>query len=191
VALLGRAIAPTTRHRDAALEGFRRVIADYRNSYYGRAAVQEAGRIQAAMRPAGAGPVSPARLTWPATIAPSPRPANASVIEHLLAAGMYDEAIAELRRLQATGQPTLVDATLAFALNRQGKLRPAITPCGAYPQLWRRAGKPCRRKSSPSSSAGWNLLFSHATAKRLVRSWSRAGGPGIDLPGDVARRAWD
>ena len=52
---------------------------------------------------------------------------NAPLIQSLLAAGMYDEAIGELRRLQASGLASpLVEATIAFALNRQGKLRPAI-----------------------------------------------------------------
>jgi len=130
-------------HRDAALENYARVIADYRNSYYGRAAVREAERIRAAMRPAGAGPVSPARLTWTGAIVPSPRPPNASLVEHLLAAGMFDDAIAEMRQLQAGGNGSpLVDASIAFALNRQGKLRPAITAMRrAYPQFMSAGGE--------------------------------------------------
>ena len=39
-------------NREAAVAGYRRVIADYRNSYYGRAAVKEIEQIQAARRPA-------------------------------------------------------------------------------------------------------------------------------------------
>jgi soluble lytic murein transglycosylase len=158
-------------HRDEALDGFRKVIADYRNSYYGRAARQEAQRILAAQRPAGAGQVSPAKLTWPVSLSPGPRPANAPLIEHLLAAGMYDEAILELRRLQASGQgSSLVDATVAYALNRQGKLRPAITAMRrAYPQFMAEGGEalPQEILSVIFPIDHWPLLQAHATAKQL------------------------
>ena len=160
-------------HRDQALDGYRRVIADYRNSYYGRAAIREAERIQAAMRPAGAGPVSPARLEWPSTIAPSPRPGNAALIEALLAAGMYDEAIAELRQLQAAGGGSpLVDATLAYALNRQGKLRPAITAMRrAYPQFMAEGGEalPQEILTVIFPIDHWDLIQSHAARRGLDR----------------------
>jgi hypothetical protein len=54
-----------------AFDAFRRVIADYRNSYYGRAAIQEAAQLQsAAVRTA----ISPARRTWPATVVPAGPP---------------------------------------------------------------------------------------------------------------------
>jgi soluble lytic murein transglycosylase len=128
---------------DAALAGYARAIADYRNTYYGRAAIRESERIQAAMRPAGAGPVSPASLEWPPTLVAGPRPDNAELIQSLLAAGMYEEAIGELRRVQATaGTSPLVEATIAFALNRQGRLRPAITAMRrAYPQFMAAGGE--------------------------------------------------
>jgi soluble lytic murein transglycosylase len=158
-------------HRDMALDGFRRVIADYRNSYYGRAAMQEAGRVQAALRPAGAGAVSPARLTWPSSISPTARPANGLVIEHLLAAGMYDDAIAELRRLQANGQGSpLVEATLAYALNRQGKLRLAISAMRrAYPQFMAEGGEalPQEILAVIFPVQHWPLLQSNAAARGI------------------------
>jgi soluble lytic murein transglycosylase len=158
-------------HRTEALDGFRRVIADYRNSYYGRAAIREVESIQAAMRPAGAGPVSPARLTLPAALVPGVRPPNASTIEHLLAAGMFDEAIAELRRLQASGQGSpMVEATLGYALNRQGKLRPGIQAMRrAYPQFMAEGGEalplPILQVIFPIDY--WELIQTHASAKRL------------------------
>ena len=158
-------------HRDAALDGFRRVIADYRNSYYGRAATYQAERILSALRPKGAGPVSPARRTWPSTLVPSPRPPNASVIEHLLAAEMYDEAVAELQRLRATGSGSpLVDATLAYALNRQGKLRFGITAMRrAYPQFMAEGGEALPREilTVIFPIDHWNLLQFHASAQAL------------------------
>ena len=157
--------------RDLAIQGYRRVIADYRNSYYGRAAVKEVEQIQAAARPAGAGPVSPARLTWREAIVPAAPPANAPLIEHLLAAGMYDEAAAELRRLQANGQGSpLVDATLAYALNRQGKLRPGITAMRrAYPQFMAEGGEALPKEilTVIFPIDYWELIQTHANAKRL------------------------
>ena len=157
--------------RDKAIAGFRRVIADYRNSYYGRAAIKEIEEIQAAARPAGKGPVSPARLTWTEAIVPAPPPANAGLIEHLLAAGMYDEAIGELRRLQANGQgSSLVDATLAYALNRQGKLRPGITAMRrAYPQFMAEGGEALPRDilTVIFPIDYWELIQTHAVARKL------------------------
>jgi soluble lytic murein transglycosylase len=156
---------------DAAVAGYRRVIADYRNSYYGRAAVRELEQIHAARRPAGAGPVSPARRTWTEAIVPAAPPANAPLIEHLLAARMYDEAAAELKRLQATGQGSpVVDATLAYALNRQGKLRPAITAMRrAYPQFMAEGGEALPREilTVIFPIDYWELIQSHAVAKKL------------------------
>lgn len=158
-------------HRAEALEGFKRVIADYRNSYYGRAAIREVESIQAATRPAGAGPVSPARLTLPAALTPGVRPPNAETIEHLLAAAMYDEAIAELRRLQATGQGSpMVEATIGYALNRQGKLRPGITAARrAYPQFMAEGGEalPVDLLQVIFPIDYWELIQTHANAKRL------------------------
>jgi len=158
-------------HRDAALEGFRRTIADYRNSYYGRTAIQEVMRLQPVVRTSRENPVSPARTTWPASIAPAMRPANGAVIEQLLAAGMHEDAIAELRRLQSSGQGSpLIDATLAWALNRQGKLRPAITAMRrAYPQFMAEGGEalPQEILTVIFPIDHWSLLRAQAAAKSL------------------------
>jgi soluble lytic murein transglycosylase len=64
-------------------------------------------------------------------------PANTRLIQQLLAAGLYDDAILELRRVQRqSGAFPLVEATIAYALNRLGQLRPAITAMRrAYPQF--------------------------------------------------------
>jgi soluble lytic murein transglycosylase len=150
-----------------AFDAFRRVISDYRNSYYGRAAIQEAAQMNSVVRTA----ISPARLTWPATVVPAARPSNSRLIEHLLAAGMYDDAIAELRRLQASGQGSpLVDATIAYALNRQGKLRLGINAMRrAYPQFMSEGGEALPREilAVIFPIDHWPLLRSEAAAKRL------------------------
>ena len=158
-------------HRDLGLERFRQVIADYRNSYYGREAASAAEEIRAAMRPPGAGPVAPASRELPATIAAGARPDNASIIESLLAAGMYGEAISEIRRAQAaSGNSPLLDATLAYALNRQGRLRPAITAMRrAYPQFMAAGGEalPADILTVIFPVDHWDLIQKHAAARNL------------------------
>jgi soluble lytic murein transglycosylase len=158
---------------EAALAGYARTIADYRNLYYGRAAIRETERIQAARRPAGAGPVSPASLELPPTISAGPRPDNATLIESLLASRMDDEAIGELRHLQATGGASpLVEATIAFALNRQGRLRPAITSMRrAYPQFMAAGGEALPKEilTVIYPLDHWGVIVSHAAEKKLDR----------------------
>jgi hypothetical protein len=74
---------------------------------------------------------------------PGPRPANAALLQALLGAGLYDDAVAELRRVQREGGSSpLVEATIAYALNRQGELRPAIQAMRrAYPQFMAAGGE--------------------------------------------------
>lgn len=133
--------------REAAAAGFRRVIEFYRNSYYGRLAMLELEQLVRPNRPAGA-PVSPASRTLPPSIAPGRVPANAELIRALLAEGLYDDAMAEIRRVQRdSGTSPLLEATLAYALNRQGQLRPAITAMRrAYPQFMAEGGEALPRE---------------------------------------------
>ncbi len=160
--------------RDAALAGYARAIADYRNTYYGRAAIRESEAIQAALRPAGAGPVSPASLEWPATVTAGSRPDNADLIQELLAAGMYEEAIGELRLVQAAGTSSpLIEATVAFALNRQGRLRLGITAMRrAYPQFMAAGGEalPAEILTVIFPVDHWDLIRQHAAEMKLDRA---------------------
>ena len=155
----------------AALDAYARVIADYRNTYYGRAAMRESQRIQTAGRPAGAGVVSPARLDLPLAPAVTVRPPNAPLIQSLLAAGMYDEAIGELRRLQAGGGASpLVEATIAFAHNRQGRLRLAISSMRrAYPQFMASGGEtlPAEILTVIFPVDHWETIKLHAADRQL------------------------
>ena len=157
-------------HRDVALAGYQRVLADYRNSYYGREASAEAERVLAALRPGQTGPVSPARAELPATIVPDAPPANAVLVRNLLAAGMYDEAIGELRVARETRPSPLIDATIALALNRKGDLRPAITAMRrAYPQFMAEGGEalPVDLLRVIFPVDYWDLIHRHAAARRL------------------------
>jgi soluble lytic murein transglycosylase len=167
---------------DAAMTGYRQVIADYRNSYYGREAARAIAALPAELtvktgaKPAPAGPrasAPPAVANANATIAlkPGDPPANAEVIRALLAAGLYDDAIGELRVAQREqGASPLIDATMAYALNRRGELRPAVTAMRrAYPQFMAQGGE-----NLPPSILRvifpldyWDLIRRHAAARKL------------------------
>jgi soluble lytic murein transglycosylase len=156
---------------DLALAAYQRVVADYRNSYYGRAAAGEAERVLSELRPGQTGPVSPARLQLPATIVAEAPPPNAVLVRNLLAAGMYDEAIGELRSVRDAARPSpLIEATIALALHRKGELRPAITAMRrAYPQFMAEGGEALPgeilRVIFPMDY--WDLIQRHAAARRL------------------------
>jgi soluble lytic murein transglycosylase len=157
--------------RENAEAGFRQVIGDYRNSYYGRAATHEVERIIAPTRPAGAGPVAPARRTLPPTVVAGTPPPNAALIRAMLAAGLYDDAMLEVRKIQrVSGTTPLLDATIAYALNRKGDLRPGISAMRrAYPQFMAHGGEalptPILEVIFPVDH--WDLISKHSAAKKL------------------------
>ena len=110
----------------------RLVHADYGSSYYGRLA-------EGHLRRAG---MLPARNTIRAA-APIPMPPPVALvlptdgtIRQLLASGLFDDALNELRHAQrAWGSSPAIDATIAWAYNQKGELRRAITLMRrAYPQ---------------------------------------------------------
>ena len=157
-------------HRDVALAAYQGVVADYRNSYYGRQATAEAERVLTTLRPGQTGPVSPARRDLPATIVPQAPPPNAVLVRNLLAAGMHDEAIGELRATRETQTSPLIEATVALALNRKGDLRPAITTMRrAYPQFMAEGGEalPVEILRIIFPVDYWDLINKHAAARRL------------------------
>ena len=157
--------------REAAEAGFRLVIADYRNSYYGRQATAEIERMLAPSRPASAGAIAPARRTLPSTIVVTAPPPNAKLITGLLSAGLYDDAILEVRKIQrVSGTSAMLDATIAYALNRKGDLRPGITQMRrAYPQFMAHGGEalpaPILEVIFPVDH--WNLITKYAAPHKL------------------------
>jgi soluble lytic murein transglycosylase len=107
------------------------VYADYGNSYYGRLAdrqlpARSQGTVAADVVPASTQLVQP----------DAAEPPTAGTIRLLLAAGLYDDALNELRFAQrAYGTSRAIDATIAWVYNRQGDLRRAISAMRrAYPQ---------------------------------------------------------
>jgi soluble lytic murein transglycosylase len=122
----GKAGAPGERTARMRL-----VYADYGNSYYGRLA-------ETHLRRAGALPARDAirHATNAQPAEPPPTLPTNQTIRQLLAAGLYDAAIDELRYAQrAWGNSPAIEATMAWAYHQKGELRRAITLMRrAYPQ---------------------------------------------------------
>ena len=112
----------------------RLVYTDYANSYYGRLAERQlSGR--------GGASLADVRLAVHETPAPAASPVAAAdstdaVIRLLLANGLYDDALGELRYAQrAWGNSPRLDATIAWVYHEKGELRRAIGLMRrAYPQ---------------------------------------------------------
>jgi soluble lytic murein transglycosylase len=157
---------------EAALTWFRHTIASYRNSYYGR----EASRAIDAMkrgRHASIVTAAPAPEPVPLALVAGTRPPNTDLIQRLLDAGLYDDAVFEIRKVQTqAGSAPLLEATVAYALNRKGELRPAITAMRrAYPQFMAEGGEALPRSilAIIFPIAHWDLLRRYAEEHRLDR----------------------
>ncbi|MEP6917347.1 MAG: transglycosylase SLT domain-containing protein, partial [Acidobacteriota bacterium] len=112
----------------------RLVYADYANSYYGRLAERQLAR-----RPGGPPAGDAVRLVShepPVPLEVKPIAAD-TVIRLLLANGLYDDALGELRYAQrVSGSAPRIDATVAWTYHQKGELRRAITLMRrAYPQF--------------------------------------------------------
>ncbi|HEX5216070.1 MAG TPA: transglycosylase SLT domain-containing protein [Vicinamibacterales bacterium] len=157
--------------RAAAIEGLRNVIADYRNSYYGRAAARELARLEAGPRPAGPAVVAAGRRDLGASIQPGTPPPNSPLIRALLTSGFYADAIYELRRAQAdAGTSPMIEATIAFAQNRKGELRLGINAMRrAYPQFLADGGEQLPREilTVIFPIEHWSLIERYAAARKL------------------------
>lgn len=128
---------------------------DYFHSYYGRLANEALTRLGAPLpsdRSALAPDVVVASVdggdrdaTVDDPIEPTPQdatmvatepPPSAELITWLVSAGLFDEAVEEMKHAQrAHGRTPRLDATLAWVYRQQGEIRPAInTMRQAYPQ---------------------------------------------------------
>jgi soluble lytic murein transglycosylase len=161
----GRSHARSGNPREG-LTRMRLVHADYANSYYGRLAeghLRTAGVFRTedhATRAAGQAPAGSA--------APLP---NEAVVRHLLAAGLYDDAINELRFAQrVAGNSPRLEATLAWAYNQKGELRRGITLMRrAYPQFLADGGQqlPLELRQVIFPMAYWTSIRREATSRGL------------------------
>ena len=150
-----------------ALERLRVVHADYGNSYYGRLASQKLTGRDAAV---GATDRAAMVSRQPVSIE-IPRPPTEARIRTLLAAGLYDDAVNELRHAQrAWGGSPALDATLAWAYQQKGELRRAITLMRrAYPQFLTRGGHdlPIEIQQVIFPLTYWSIIKKHAAARDL------------------------
>jgi soluble lytic murein transglycosylase len=139
------------------------VFTDYGNSYYGRLAVKQLPKTVKT----GSAAVVPASRTasreWDL--------ATVRTIQLLLANGLYDDALDEIRFVQRTsGASPLLDATSAWAYNRKGDLRRGITLMRrAYPQFLTSAGDalPAEILQIIFPLTYWDLIRKHAAARNL------------------------
>jgi soluble lytic murein transglycosylase len=117
----------------------RLVYTDYANSYYGRLAERQLPRSP---KVAAADAVRLATHDQPPVPEAQPIPTE-GLIRLLLANGLYDDALGELRYAQrAWGSSTRVDATMAWTYHQKGELRRAISLMRrTYPQFLTAGGQ--------------------------------------------------
>jgi peptidoglycan lytic transglycosylase len=153
-------------HGDDAAARLRLVHADYANSYYGRLAAQHLAR-----RGESTGIDRPVSVSRQPVSTSAPRPPTESRIRALLAAGLYDDALNELRYAQRAwgGSPEL-DATIAWAYNQKGDLRRGITLMRrVYPQFLTAGGQelPAEILQVIFPLTYWNSIRKHSIARGL------------------------
>jgi len=143
----------------------RLVFTDYGNSYYGRLAGRHLSRTARAETPGDAVPATrPTAGDRPA------EPPTANLIRLLLTAGLYDDALNELRFAQRTvGTSPSIEATIAWAYHQKGELRRAITLMRrAYPQhLTADQSLPREVLQVIFPLTYWDLIRKYATARDL------------------------
>jgi soluble lytic murein transglycosylase len=131
--------------RESAQSRLRLVYTDYMNSYYGRLASRRLPALNTQRAQAQAAqPVAAAlRAEQPAPAPVAPPPPTAGMIRQLLAAGLYDAGLDELRFAQkAWGTSPAIEATMAWVYHQKGELRRGITVMRrAYPQFLAEGGE--------------------------------------------------
>jgi soluble lytic murein transglycosylase len=152
---------------DHAAARFRIVFQDYGSSYYGRLAKKQASRMADAEPTTGH--AIAASLQEPAAVAP--RPPTADRIRLLLANGLYDDALEELRFAQRQwGTSPVIEATMAWAYHQKGELRRGITLMRrAYPQSLTSTGHllPVAMRQVIFPLVYWDLIRIHANKHDL------------------------
>jgi soluble lytic murein transglycosylase len=163
-------------HPELALAGYQRTITYYRNSYYGRLASRRLSALPA--RSAAVSPVG--RKTAAAATNPPRAPIDPGLklpervvplVRALLTAELFEDAAAELRwTARQSGRSPFIEATIAYALHRQGELRPAITAMRrAYPGFMAEGGEalPAAILKVIFPLEYWDLLRQHASLRNL------------------------
>jgi soluble lytic murein transglycosylase len=129
-----------------ANERYRLVVADYRNSYYGRLSAALLTTRREPVMPDGSAPVV-------ANLSPVKAPPTDALMRELTALGLYDDALKEVQYAQRVyGDSAPLQATMAWIRQRQGlglkaqdrfnAIRGAITTMRrAYPQFLAAGGE--------------------------------------------------
>lgn len=126
--------------RETSQARLRLVYTDYLNSYYGRLASKRLPAVKADATTSVAVPVSIRALQ---SVPVGDPPPNATRIRQLLAVGLHDDALNELKYAQkAWGTSPAIEATMAWVYHEKGDLRRAITVMRrAYPQFLAAGGE--------------------------------------------------
>ncbi len=145
----------------------RLVHADYANSYYGRLAERQLSRRAGITTRDSVRPASRAlAASGEATQVPT-----APIIRLLLANGLYDDALAELRYAQrAWGSQPAIDATIAWVYHEKGELRRAISLMRrTYPQFLTAGGEdlPAEILQVIFPLTYWDSIRRESTLRRL------------------------
>jgi soluble lytic murein transglycosylase len=145
---------------------YRVVFTDYGNSYYGRLAQKQLAR-----RGTAPGEDRPVPASHQSIGTTAPRPPTEARIRLLLASGLYDDALAELRYAQRHwGTSPAIEATIAWAYHQKGELRRAITLMRrAYPQSLTADGHelPIEIRQVIFPLVYWDLIRKHSRAHDL------------------------
>lgn len=156
--------------RHAAFAAHRRVVTDYRNSFYGRQSLTEMARLTALGVTVATVASDPPLTSW-SIVAPGAKPPNARLIQRLLAVGLHDDAILELRQVQRVQGPSpFLEATIGYALHRKGQWRLGITALRrAYPQFMAAGGErlPIELLRMIFPLDHWDLIKKYAAVHRL------------------------
>jgi len=165
--------------RVGADEGFRLAVTDYGNSYFGRLAAKALASHGTPLHTPADGPAAAGTGTSglgsadAADGAPlgAAAPPTADLIRWLIAIGMYDEALDEVRYAERTwGSSPVLAATRAWLLNRTGDLRSAINLMRrTYPQFLTAAGTSMPRDVLEIIFPldHWPLIREHAALHKL------------------------
>lgn len=153
--------------RGSAVEAFRRTIVFYRNSYYGRAAARELARLTGTTVD-----IAATSATGRLVLEPGAAPSSTPLIQALLRAGLYADAVREIEEIQREGASSapVLEATRAWALVRAGELRPGINAMRrAYPQFMAAGGEtlPAALLRVIFPIDYWELISSEARTRGL------------------------
>lgn len=154
--------------RSAANARHKLVLTDYAHSYYGRQAARRLGIAAPKFDVSRAADRRSTRSTEETAREAVP---NGLVIHRLLRAGLYDEALGELRAAErAWGTTPALQATIAWATREKGDLlRASVLMKRAYPQYLSQAGAglpdDVLRVTYPVNY--WSLIQKYAGANKL------------------------